>query len=151
MNKEEEIDPKNIDFSQYIPNWKNEQDDDSNKGKNDQGRNDSDWYFEKGFENALNPEDFIDPANEVKWRHVIKAAELLKERHNDYVGPYSHEQVSEIVFEVVLKEALNDLIQKKMLKQNDDGTYQLTQDGIKEAKRLKKTIEQQDNESDKKD
>lgn len=145
----EEIDPKSIDFSQYIPKWKDES---SEEDEDAEKSNESDWYFKDGFEKVLDPDVFIDNKNEVRWRHVIKAAELLKERHNNYTGPYTHQQVSEIVFEVMLKEALDDLVKKQMLKQNDNGTYQLTKNGIEEVEKLKqRTVNENKKGNDLKD
>lgn len=137
---EDDIDPKDLDFSQYIPNW---------KGDSDREINNGDWSFEEGFETAIkDPETFIDEENEVKWKHVIKAAQLLKERNNGCTGPYSHEQVTETVLEVVLKEALDSLIEKNLLKQNPNGTYELTQNGISEAERMKLDTTEDDNKKD---
>lgn len=124
MNEDEE---NNLDFSQYIPNWKGEDQNES-----------VDWYFEEGFEKAIeNPEAYIDEKNEVKWRHVVKAGNMLKQQNNNFDGPYSHEQVSQIVFQIVLEEALDSLVEKKLIKKNDNGTYELTEEGFNEVEEIK--------------
>lgn len=122
------IEPEDIDFSKYIPNWKNEPDDEKEI---------NDWHFDEGFENIIkDPEAIIDETNDIRWKHVVKAARLLKNRNNNLTGPYSHEQLVDAVSEIIIQEALDELIEKRLIKQNDDGTFQLTEQGDKEAKSL---------------
>lgn len=130
MNKN----PEDIDFSQYMPNWKSDSSDDNKE---------EGWYFDEGFENIIkDPDQIIDEENEIKWKHVVKAAQILKEKNNNSSGPYLHEQLVDAVSNVIIQEALDELIEKRLIKQNDDGTFQLTKQGDEIANKLNKKNKQ---------
>lgn len=113
--------PEDIDFSQYIPKWKDESDDD---------QEDFVWHFKDGFEKAFDDvETQIDEQGDIRWKHIIKAAHILMERNDNKKGPYSKKQVDEVISEVVIQEALDALIEKNIIKKNENGTFQLTETG----------------------
>lgn len=120
-------DSEDFDFPQYMPNWRNEP----------ENNEDFDWYFKDGFEKAIHdPETVIDEVDQVKWKHIIQAAYILKERNDNKSGPYSCDQLNQVVSEIMIQEALNSLIEKNLIKQNDDGTFQLTDTGQQVADEL---------------
>jgi predicted transcriptional regulator len=109
-----------MEFPEYAPQWKDSGDEENN--------DEYGYFFEDGFENREHPDAIIYKEADIRWRHVVVAGKALKEKHF-HSGPFTEEQFQEELIAAVTQEAIDGLIKKGFIKDNQDGTYSLTELG----------------------
>lgn len=117
----------NYEFPEYAPNWKDSIDGDDEHG----------WFWDDSKADAMPPNEVVDKEQGIEWHHVVSALRKLK-AEKLYSGPFTDDEVSDAITEVIVDETLLSLKAKGLIEFSDDEetSFNLTTLGKEVAEEL---------------